>query len=104
MKKLTIYILAAATVFSACNKQIDDIKPLTKIDQQGELSSVAGIVESTVGNYKNLSINGSLYYDLALQDLADSRGNDVTLQNWAPASQYTDAFFFQNSTGSTTGE
>ncbi|HSC40521.1 MAG TPA: RagB/SusD family nutrient uptake outer membrane protein, partial [Chitinophagaceae bacterium] len=104
MKKLTTYILAAATVLSACNKQIDDIKPLTKIDQQGELSSVAGIVESTVGNYKNLSINGSLYYDFALQDLADSRGNDVTLQNWAPASQYTDAFFFQNSMGSTTGE
>lgn len=104
MKKFTIAIFAFA-MLAACNKQIDEIRPLTKIDQQGQLSSVAGIVESTVGNYQILrSSNNGVYYDMAVQDLGDSRGNNVTLQDWRPADQYTDAFYFRNSTGFTSGE
>ncbi len=103
MKKLIIPTLSLLTL-AACNKQIDDIRPLTKIDQQGQLSSVTGIVESTVGNYLNLRGGNPTYFDMALHAIGDSRGNNVTLQDWAPANQYTDAFYFQNSTGFTSGE
>jgi len=104
MKKnlqILLPVLVLATV--ACNKQIDDIRPLTKIDKNGELASLAGIVETTVGNYALLNGSGFATYDVSVQDLGESRGNNVTLQDWAPVSQTTDAFFFRNSTGATAG-
>jgi len=97
--------MAAAIALTACNKQIEDIKPLTKIDQQGQLASVAGILQTTVGNYKMLTAGSSgYYYDLSIHTLGETRGDNVTLADWGTPTQYTDAFFFQNSTGVTSGQ
>lgn len=103
MKKAFPIVLLPFVMLTACNKQIDDIRPLTKIDKAGELSSLAGIVETTVGNYLLLSGSGFDSYDAPMQDLGESRGNNVTLQDWAPVNKNTDAFFFRNSNGVTAG-
>ena len=100
MKNLTIFF-SLAMVCSACNKEINDIKPLTQIDSQGQLSSVSGIVQATTGNYTMISASTGATavnsIDLAMHDIDESRGNNIKLQNWALPSQFTDAFFFQNS-------
>lgn len=98
MKQFTIFILIII-VCAACNKQVDEIKPLTKIDQAGQLSSVSGIVEATTGNYLLLKGKDRLYYDLCLQDLSENRGNNVMAQNREPVTRFTDAYYYRNSTG-----
>ncbi|BAV05029.1 outer membrane protein, nutrient binding [Filimonas lacunae] len=64
---------------------------------------MAGIVETTVGNYTYLNGSDRIYYSMVLQDLCENRGDNVTLQDWAPVGQYTDAFYFRNSTGLAAG-
>jgi hypothetical protein len=86
-------------VVMACNKQIDDIKPLTKVTLTGELSTVGGMEATTIGTYSLMGLN----FEPLAQDMGEDRGNNVTLQTWAPPSQLTDAFFFQNSTAPTQG-
>lgn len=102
MKKIC-YLLLPVMLLAACNKQIDDIRPLTKIDKDGELASLGGIIEATVGNYALLAGSGFDNLDLPMQDFNEDRGNNVTLQDWLPPSQNTDAFYFRNSTGPTLG-
>ena len=102
MKKIFLLLLPVI-LLAACDKQIDAIQPLTKIDKDGELSSVAGILEATVGNYALITGSGFADMSLPLQDLNEDRGNNVTLQDWGPANQYTDAFFFRNSPSPTNG-
>ncbi|MBO9151355.1 RagB/SusD family nutrient uptake outer membrane protein [Chitinophaga sp. GCM10012297] len=102
MRNIIIFIFASLLV-TACNKQIDSVRPLTKIDKEGELSSLAGIEETTIGNYVLLQGSGFNYFDVPLHDFAESRGNNVTLQNWAPVGKTTDAFFFRNSSSPTQG-
>lgn len=87
----------------ACNKQIDEIRPLTKIAKEGQLASLSGIVETTVGNYLLFNPISFGVYDVPLQDLGESRGNNVTLQSWSPVNQQTDAFFYRNSNGESSG-
>jgi len=99
MKKIIIFF-SVVLACSACNKQIDGIRPLTQIDASGQLSSVAGIQQATAGNYTLLGsqVNGTgtTSYDLALNDIAETRGNNEKLANWGTPGQLTDAFFFQN--------
>jgi len=103
MKKIFLLFLPVL-VATSCNKQIDDIRPLTKIDKDGELASVTGITEATLGSYLLINSSGFTFlFDEPLQDLSEDRGNNVTLQDWAPASQKTDAFFFRNSNSPTSG-
>jgi starch-binding outer membrane protein, SusD/RagB family len=102
MKKL-LPILFVSLSIAACNKQIDEIKPLTKVDAEGELSSVSGIVEATVGNYSLLSGSGFFSYSVPTLNIGESRGNNVALQEFLPVNQKTDAFFFQNNNGPTLG-
>lgn len=97
MKKVRYILLPAILLLAACDKKIDEVRPLTKIDKAGELASLAGIVETTVGNYTLLSSYLFANYDLTVQDLGESRGNNVTLQKWGPPDKSTDAFFFRNS-------
>ncbi|MDI3320837.1 RagB/SusD family nutrient uptake outer membrane protein [Pinibacter soli] len=103
MKKSIIIFFSSLTII-ACNKQIDAIKPLTQIDAEGELSSVAGIVEATTGNYSLLQGYSFITpYDAPMINIGEGRGNNVTLQQFGPPTKQTDAFFFQNSSGQTTG-
>ncbi|PUZ28651.1 hypothetical protein DCC81_03980 [Chitinophaga parva] len=88
-----------AGLLLACNKQVDEIKPLTKVTADGELATVGGIEAATLGTYAIMC--GGLEY--SQQDFGESRGNNVTQANWAPVSIYTDAFFFQNSNVATLG-
>ncbi len=81
MKHITTLIFAGLMA-TACNKQIDSIRPLTKIDKEGELASLTGIEETTVGNYTLLQGSGFNNYDVPMHDFAESRGNNVTLQTW----------------------
>ncbi len=98
MKRIHYYILLATLALNACDGKIDDIRPLTKIDKEGELASLEGIEETTVGAYMNIAALQRVWLDFG-----ESRGNNVTLQDWAPASKNTDAFFFRNSNGPTSG-
>ncbi len=84
-----VLVLLAA----ACNKQIDEIRPLTKVTADGELATVSGIQAATIGSYYILA--GSFEY--LQQDLGEDRGNNVRPQTWGPPVQSTDAFFYQNS-------
>ncbi|WP_298709630.1 RagB/SusD family nutrient uptake outer membrane protein [Chitinophaga sp.] len=102
MKHITILILTGLLA-TACNKQIDSIRPLTKIDKEGELASLAGIEETTIGNYILLQGSGFNYFDVPMHDLGESRGNNVTLQNWTLPGKTTDAFFYRNSNSPTQG-
>ncbi len=102
MKHITILILTGLLAAS-CNKQIDSVRPLTKIDKEGELSSLAGIEETTVGNYTLLQGSGFNNYDVPMHDFAESRGNNVTLQTWGLPAKETDAYFFRNSSSPTQG-
>lgn len=101
--RYTIIIIITGLLITACNKQIDSVRPLTKIDKEGELASLAGIEETTVGNYSLLQGSGFNNFDVPMHDFAESRGNNVTLQTWKPADKTTDAFFFRNSTSPTQG-
>lgn len=105
--KNSIIVCIGILVITACNKQIEGIKPLSQIDQQGQLSSVQGILSATVGNYTLLTATvyqtGIESLDIAMNNVDETRGNNVTLANWATPTQMTDAFFFQNSSGVTTG-
>jgi len=99
MKKSLIFF-SVVLVCAACNKQIDDIKPLTQIDASGQLGSVQGIQQATNGNYTLLgsAVNGTglTSYDLAINDITETRGNNEKLATWGTSGQLTDAFFFQN--------
>lgn len=91
-------------LFTACDKQIDKIRPLIKIDKEGELNSVAGIKEATAGNY--LLLRGddrSDSYSTPFENVSESRGNNVALRQHDLVSQPTDAFFYQNSPAETLG-
>ncbi|QEC45105.1 RagB/SusD family nutrient uptake outer membrane protein [Pseudobacter ginsenosidimutans] len=103
--KRSFIILCASVLIVACNKQIDEIRPLVKIDQEGELSSVAGIVEATYGNYSLLRDNNirDMAYEQAWSNISESRGNNVTLRTFGPVDRTSDAFFYRNSTGSSLG-
>ncbi|WP_346320892.1 RagB/SusD family nutrient uptake outer membrane protein [Chitinophaga sp. YIM B06452] len=96
-------LLAAMLAAAGCNKKIDAISPLTKIDKDGELASAAGIVEATVGNYSMLRQNLTGDYDEPLLNLSESRGNNVTLRTFGPADMRTDGFWFRNSNGAGLG-
>lgn len=102
MKHITALIITGLLA-TACNKQIDSIRPLTKIDQEGELASLAGIEETTIGNYVLLQGYAFTSFDVPMHDFGESRGNNVTLQAWGPAAKETDAFFFRNSSSPTQG-
>ena len=103
MRKIYCCLLVGALTV-ACNKQIDGIQPLTKIDQAGELATVAGVVETTVGNYTLLNGNGFSSYAEPLIDISEARGNNVTLQQFTSLPvQQTDAYFFQNSNAASLG-
>ncbi len=101
--KRSFIIFFTSIMAAACNKQIDEIRPLIKVDQDGELSSVAGIVEATVGNYSMLRDNNLASYDEPLANISESRGNNVTLRIFGPIEKTTDAFFFRNSNGPSLG-
>lgn len=88
-----------AGVLLSCNKQVDEIKPLTKITADGELATVTGIEAATLGTYSTITA-GLEYYE---NDFGESRGNNVTQPIWKPVSSGTDFFFFQNSNVSTLG-
>ncbi|SHM80983.1 Starch-binding associating with outer membrane [Chitinophaga jiangningensis] len=103
MKKNISVLLCAAALLGACNKKIDEIRPLVKIDQEGELSSAAGIVEATVGNYSLLRGTSTSSYDEPLANISESRGNNVTLRTFGPVLKTTDAFAYQNSPGAQLG-
>jgi hypothetical protein len=92
MRKLSIYLFIASLVATSCNKQIDSIKPLTKIDAEGELSTLGGIQEATVGNYILLANSGE-----PMLNIGEGRGNNVTLQQFAQDAKQTDAYYFVNS-------
>lgn len=96
-----IFLISLLTI--ACDKKIDEISPLIKIDKDGELSSAAGIVEATVGNYSLLRDNSNASYDEPLVNLSESRGNNVTLRTFGPPEKRTDGFFYQNSNSPTLG-
>ncbi len=102
MKNITTLLITGLIAVS-CNKQIDSVRPLTKIDKEGELASLAGIEETTIGNYVLMQRSGFNNYDVPMHDFAESRGNNVTLQNWGPPSKETDAYFFRNSSSPTQG-
>lgn len=87
----------------ACNKKIDDIRPLTKIDKEGMLSSVSGVKEATNGLYLLLQGRGFVSYDVPLENLGEGRGNNVTLRQFTPVAQQTDAWYYQNSPTSRLG-
>lgn len=106
MKK-SIILGALVVMVSACNKQIANIQPLSQIDQQGQFSSVSGIEHATTGIYALFTTQvyqtGIESLDIATNNVDETRGNNVTLPTWAPPTQMTDAFFFQNSSGVTSG-
>lgn len=102
MKNYAIIFLITLAAMG-CDKKIDEISPLIKIDKDGELSSAAGIVEATVGNYSLLRDNSNASYDEPLVNLSESRGNNVTLRIFGPAEKTTDGFFYQNSNSPTLG-
>ncbi|WP_423735857.1 RagB/SusD family nutrient uptake outer membrane protein [Chitinophaga caseinilytica] len=102
MKHITTLIITGLLA-TACNKQIDSVRPLTKIDKEGELASLVGIEETTIGNYVLMQGSGFNDYDVPMQDFAESRGNNVTLQTWGLPSKQTDAFFYRNSASPTQG-
>lgn len=102
MKHITILIMTGLLA-TACNKQIDSVRPLTKIDKEGQLASLAGIEETTIGNYTLMQGSGFNNLDVPMHDFSESRGNNVTLQTWGPPSKETDAYFFRNSTSPTQG-
>ncbi len=101
--RYTIIIIFTDLLITACNKQIDSVRPLTKIDKEGELASLAGIEETTVGNYSLMKGSGFNDFDVPMHDFAESRGNNVTLQTWGAVGKTTDAFFFRNSSSPTQG-
>ncbi|WP_316792012.1 RagB/SusD family nutrient uptake outer membrane protein [Pedobacter frigoris] len=97
MKKLII-LLCIAAMATSCDKQIDKIRPLSKIDAEGQLSTLAGILEATNGTYVALSSSGSFTtYDAPWLNINESRGNNVTLQEFGQINKDNDAFFFRNS-------
>lgn len=97
MKKALYTLSGMLLILSACNKQIDSIHPLTQIDQAGELATPSGIVETTAGNYTLLNGYQFNSYNVPRLNIAEGRGNNVTLQAFGPVSKNSDAFFFRNS-------
>ena len=99
------FLIAAVMLvsFTACDKQIDKIRPLIKIDKEGELNSVAGIKEATAGNYLLLRGDDRGKYSTSFENISEGRGNNVALRQHILDSQSTDAFFYQNSAAETLG-
>ncbi|MBO9633655.1 MAG: RagB/SusD family nutrient uptake outer membrane protein [Chitinophagaceae bacterium] len=102
MKKFII-IAGIALALTACNKKIDEIRPLTRIDKEGMLSSVSGVKETTTGLYLLLQGSGFVSYDVPLENFGEGRGNNVKLREYNPASLQSDAWYFQNSTAERLG-
>lgn len=101
MKKIFIVILIGA--IASCNKRIDQLRPLTLIDAEGQLAALSGILENTVGSYTMLSGVGFTRYDVPVINLGEGRGGNVTLQEFRDVNKESDGYFFRNSNGPTLG-
>ena len=97
MKTYTAIILLAALISQGCNKAIDSVRPLTKIDAEGVMATPQGILEVTAGNYKEMRGNG--YNDMCyhLLDFGESRGNNLKLADLSVDEKNSDAYFYRNS-------
>ena len=96
MKKI-LYILFATVLLTACGKEIDSIKPLTQVDEQGEFLTAEGIAEATAGNYLTLQSDGFIQYSEPRFSIGEGRGDNVTLQLFGTPNKRSDAFLFRNS-------
>ena len=100
-------ILAAGLIFSSCKKELDSVQPLTYISQAGELSTLGGIIETTNGNYYNLSnTDGGVFgvpYSAVLHNISEFRGNNVTADLTLTSLQQRDAYDYTNSGIASTG-
>lgn len=103
MKKL-LYIIWSVFFLSACDKQIDNIRPLTQVDEVGQLATVSGITEATVSNYIIIQSFSAVFYDRPRISIGEGRGDNVTLQTFGPVNKQSDAFFFRNSIDLVQGE
>lgn len=94
--KNVLYILLATVLISACGKEIDSIRPLTQIDEEGELLTPEGIAEATAGNYITLQADGFTQYAEPRFSIGEGRGDNVTLQQFLGPNKNSDAFLFRN--------
>lgn len=96
MKKVLL-ILFVTVLLSACGKEIDSIRPLTQVDEQGEFLTAEGIAEATAGNYFTLHSDGFIQYSEPRFSIGEGRGDNVTLQLFGTPNKISDAFLFRNS-------
>lgn len=116
MNKPLLLILTSIVIISStevsCNKQLDAVKPYNQVSQETQLSTKAGILEATRGNYLDFytqtdqTASAFLNYFYYWHNLAEFRGNNVVLS--APINEGgafgggnlirdNDAYFFLNS-------
>lgn len=104
---LPFILLVTGGLFSSCKKELNAVQPLTYISQQGELATLPGILETTNGNYYNLSnTDGGIFgipYAAVFHNISEFRGNNVTADLSLTSLQQRDAYNYINSGISTTG-
>jgi hypothetical protein len=97
----------------ACKKEFNSVQPLYLVNNVGQLSSVAGIMEATDGNYLNLLNDGQAMqgaqnigvgtYESALFVIGETRGNNLVPINPGNNIMSVDAYNYTNSGLSTAG-
>ncbi len=104
MKRIKVIygsLLTGLILTTACNKQIDAIKPLSYISAEGELSTLPGILETTNGNYTNLTNTGGAVfgnnYETVMHNISEFRGNNLTADFNLVNRQFRDPYSYSNS-------
>lgn len=102
MKLRTTYIailLAALGGTSACNKQLDKLRPHNVTFEEQQFSSPAGYTKAVWGVYAGVAgraVTGGFNYNDMQLFLSESHGNNIRALD-AAVNRYTDAFNYLNS-------
>jgi hypothetical protein len=98
-------LLLGGFFLTSCKKQFDSVQPLSLINSTGQLSSLAGILQATSGNYLNLLNGGTpvqayiqgYTYEFAWNIISETRGNNVLAVGAQNSVRLTDAYSYTNS-------
>lgn len=101
MKRIIIIAAASLITLSACNKQLDELRPHNVTNEADQFSTPEGFTQAALGLYPMITTGAAMensyfgYGDVTMF-LSEAHGNNIHSLDLGP-NQYTDAFNYINS-------
>jgi hypothetical protein len=101
MTRKIIIAITGMLAFSACNKQLDELRPHNVVNEDAQFSSPQGFAQAAIGLYPMITGGAAMessafgYSDIVMF-LGETRGNNIHSLDLGP-NKYSDAFDYINS-------